>query len=740
MTYHITIACAKGTSQLCEIEAKQLGLSHHKTTATVVHGQGDLACVYRLCLWLRTASRVLVELANARVNNADAIYQAAKSIEWEDTFAPESRFLVRFSGTGSGIRDTQFGALTVKDAIVDRFREAGLARPNVDKDHPDLKIDAHLHKGNLSIALDVSGAIHQRGYRSAHGAAPIRENLAAAMILRSGWTGETALVDPVCGSATLLIEAAWLAADIAPALQRQSFGFEHWFEHVPKQWQRLVDEAKARAEQGLAKLNVPIIGYEADSPTLKLANDNIERAGLTGKIILHHGALSHFRYQPTWGEAGLLACNPPYGARLGDVRTIGALYERLGQAFKAFPSGWRLAVVSGLDETPRHLHLSADKTYSLPNGPIDAKVYLFVREDKNIERKAKTAKAAEPAEDIVLDGEVLMFANRLKKNLKTLGKTAKKRDIFAYRLYDADIPEYGLAVDVYEDIERGQHLHVQCYDAPWSVSEEMVNKRNNDAIKALTAVLGVPRHKIFIKKRERQKGRSQYDRQTPAKANVSVAIANEKTANAGKRGQLRVREGRGVFAINLADYLDTGLFLDHRPMRERIAATAKGKRVLNLFCYTSSVGVHAALGGAASTTNVDLSQNYLDWSKRNYHLNGIAGLDEQHHFIKADVMAWLADDDGQYEVIFCDPPTFSNTKKTGRVFDVQSAHVDLIERCMNRLAKGGVLYFSNNFRKFILAKGLTERYAVKQLSDSIDFDFKRRNNIHRVWAFREKSN
>lgn len=727
MTYTISLACAKGTSQLCERDAQQLGLTDIKTTPTLVRGQGDLTCMYQLCLWSRTASRILVELTQAQVNNVDDIYTVSKWVLWEDTFSPDRTFIVRFSGKGAGVRDTQFGALTVKDAIVDRFRQADLSRPSVDKDAPDVKIDAHLNKGTLTIALDVSDAIHQRGYRTAHGSAPIRENLAAAMVMRTGWTGETALIDPLCGSGTLLIEGAMLAADIAPALNRAQFGFEQWFEHVPKQWQRVLDDAVTRAARGIQSLSVPIVGYESDAKTVAIANENIERAGLSEKIIVEQRELTDFSHQVDWGECGTIVCNPPYGTRLGEVKHIGALYDKLGQGFKAFPEGWRMAVISGLAETPRHLHLRPEKTYSLPNGPIEAKVYLFAREampehtsDSSENSSPEKSAAEQPA--IVLTGDVLMFANRLRKNLKSMAKITKNRDIHAYRLYDADIPEYGMAVDVYDDIERGRHLHVQIYDAPKSVAESEANRRNNDAVKALTAVLDVPRHKVFIKKRERQKGTAQYDKQNDSRS---------------KRGHIRVREGQGVFSINLADYLDTGLFLDHRLMRERIAQKTKSKRVLNLFCYTSSVGVHAALGGAVKTTNVDLSQTYLDWSIRNYHLNGIAGIDEKHRFIKADVMAWLEKDLGKYDIIFCDPPTFSNTKKTGRVFDVQSDHIKLISLCMKRLADNGTLYFSNNFRKFKLDDEIGAQLEVKLLTDTIDFDFKRRTKIHRVWTIRK---
>ncbi len=409
----------------------------------------------------RTASRVLVELLHTQVKNVDDIYSVAKSIEWDDVFSPDSTFVVRFSGKGSGVLDTQFGALKVKDAIVDRFREADLKRPNIDKDNPDVKIDAHLHSGNLTIAIDVSGAIHQRGYRTAHGVAPIRENLAATMVLRSGWQGDSTLIDPVCGSGTLLIEAGLIATNTAPALNRSNFGFEHWFEHIPKKWQTILDEAKAQSEKGkqqlaekIAENTIKIIGFEADSNTLKLANENIENAGLKGLITLHHSELSRFKYKESFGTQGMIVCNPPYGSRLGEVHTIGALYDRLGQVFKSFPAstssdhsssdteqsshiyqGWRMAIISGLADTPKHLHLSADKVYSLPNGPIDSKLYLFSREErvpkKSVDNK-DNREGNKEEQDIVLESDVLMFANRLKKNLKATSKIIKKRNICAY--------------------------------------------------------------------------------------------------------------------------------------------------------------------------------------------------------------------------------------------------------------------------------------------------------------------
>jgi 23S rRNA (guanine2445-N2)-methyltransferase / 23S rRNA (guanine2069-N7)-methyltransferase len=227
--------------------------------------------------------------------------------------------------------------------------------------------------------------------------------------------------------------------------------------------------------------------------------------------------------------------------------------------------------------------------------------------------------------------------------------------------------------------------------------------------------LGVPPERVVIKRRERQSGSRQYQRQ-------------------GTQSQfLEVTEGGVKLLVNLTDYLDTGLFLDHRPLRLRIQQEAAGKRFLNLFCYTATATVHAARGGARSTTSVDLSKTYLDWARRNLLLNGFS---DKHKLEQGDVMAWLAADRGEYELIFIDPPTFSNSKRMEGVFDIQRDQVQLIDLAMARLAPGGVLYFSNNFRKFELDPQLAARYRVEDISAAtLDPDFARNPKIHRAWRF-----
>ena len=301
-----------------------------------------------------------------------------------------------------------------------------------------------------------------------------------------------------------------------------------------------------------------------------------------------------------------------------------------------------------------------------------------------------------------------MFANRLQKNLKQLGKWARREGVECYRVYDADMPEYAVAIDLY-----GDWVHVQEYAAPRTIEPEKAQARLFDALAAIPQALGVDKSKVVVKRRERQSGTKQYTRQ------AAQGLFRE------------VNEGGVKLLVNLTDYLDTGLFLDHRPLRLRIQKEAAGKRFLNLFCYTATATVHAAKGGARSTTSVDLSKTYLDWARRNLSLNGFS---DKNKLEQGDVMAWLAADRNEYDLIFIDPPTFSNSKRMEGIFDVQRDHVQLLDLAMTRLAPGGVLYFSNNFRKFILDEGLAARYGVEEISaKTLDPDYARNTKIHRAW-------
>ena len=747
--YELFLTCPKGLEGLLAEEATALGLEETREHTSAIRGTADMETAYRLCLWSRLANRVLLVLKRFPMKDAEDLYHGVHDIEWADHLEPEGTLAVEFSGHGSGIDNTHFGALKVKDGIVDRLRTADGVRPSVDKLNPDLRVHLRLDRGEAILSLDLSGhSLHQRGYRLQQGAAPLKENLAAAILIRSGWPRIAAeggaLADPMCGVGTFLVEAAMIAADIAPNLKRERWGFSAWLGHVPAIWRKLHDEALERAQAGLAKPLLWIRGYEADPRLIQPGRNNVERAGLSEWIKIYQGEVATFEPRPDQNQTGLVICNPPYGERLGDEASLLYLYQNLGERLRQACLNWEAAVFTGAPDLGKRMGIRSHKQYAFWNGALPCKLLLikvlpdqFVTGERRTpeQRQAEREQAAydqapdepqerqynkngnpikpTPAPAPVVEQPRLseggqMFANRLQKNLKALGKWVKREGIDCYRVYDADMPEYAMAIDLYHD-----WVHVQEYVAPKSIDPEKASIRMFDALAAIPQALGIDKSRVVVKRRERQSGTKQYERQSAQ----------------GKFNE--VNEGGVKLLVNLTDYLDTGLFLDHRPMRMRIQREAAGKRFLNLYCYTATASVHAAKGGARSTTSVDLSKTYLDWARRNLSLNGFS---DKNRLEQSDVMVWLEASRDEYDLIFIDPPTFSNSKRMEGVFDVQRDQVQLIDLAMARLAPGGVLYFSNNFRKFQLEETLVERYAVEEITQhTVDPDFARNGKIHRAW-------
>jgi 23S rRNA (guanine2445-N2)-methyltransferase / 23S rRNA (guanine2069-N7)-methyltransferase len=754
--FELFLTCPKGLEGLLAEEATALGLEETREHTSAVRGMADMETAYRLCLWSRLGNRVLLVLKRFAMKDAEDLYHGVLDVEWQDHLLPDGTLAVEFSGHGSGIDNTHFGALKVKDAIVDKLRTPSGERPSVDKLNPDLRVHLRLDRGEAILSLDLSGhSLHQRGYRLQQGAAPLKENLAAAILIRAGWPRIAAeggaLADPMCGVGTFLVEAAMIAADIAPNLKRTRWGFSAWLGHVPAMWRKLHDEALARAEAGLAKPPSWIRGYEADPRLIQPARNNVERAGLSDWIKVYQGEVATFEPRPDQHQKGLVICNPPYGERLGDEASLLYLYQNLGERLRQACLNWEAAVFTGAPDLGKRMGIRSHKQYSFWNGALPCKLLLikvlpdqFVTGERRTPEQRQAAReqaeqvdttpaVADPYARVNKNGNPVkpvpapapvveqarlseggqMFANRLQKNLKTLGKWARREGIDCYRVYDADMPEYAMAIDLYHD-----WVHVQEYAAPKSIDPEKASARLYDALAAIPQALNIDKSRVIIKRRERQSGTRQYERQSA-------------------QGQFtQVREGGVQLLVNLTDYLDTGLFLDHRPMRLRIQKEAAGKRFLNLFCYTATASVHAAKGGARSTTSVDLSKTYLDWARRNLSLNGFS---DKNRLEQGDVMAWLQASRDEYDLIFIDPPTFSNSKRMEGVFDVQRDHVELLDLAVARLAAGGVVYFSNNFRKFQLDANLAERYAVEEITaQTVDQDFARNGKIHRAWKIQAR--
>ena len=692
-------SCAKELESLLADEIRHLGGEVERETHLGVIWRGDLALAYRFCLWSRLASRLLLPLQESQVDNVEELYETARNVDWPAVFPLKATFRIDFHGRTPFINNTQFGAQKIKDAIVDRFRDDTGNRPSVDKDG-DIRIEAQLRKGKLFLYLNVSGeSLHRRGYRLQPGKAPLKENLAAAILIRAGWpqlaTQGGHLVDPMCGSGTLLMEAGMMAADIAPGLNRRKWGFESWKQHQHETWLAAVEEARQRRTAGLKAMTNRLYGFDIDAEQLNAANGNLARSALAGRIHFERRPVDQLRIQKeTIEQGGLLVCNPPYGERLSELPQLAPLYQQLHDAAMGMPE-WRLAVFTANVDLAKSIRRPLEKRYRLMNGKIDTQLLLFGAADER-------SSLPQPS---MIRGPVEAFANRLKKNLKPLQKWARREAVHCYRLYDADIPEYAVAVDRYDD-----WLHVQEYVPPKSVDEAKAERRLLDVLAVLPEVTGVPAEQIVLKRRERQSGHKQYEKQNAEKHFFTV-----------QEGQVKLR-------VNLKDYLDTGLFLDHRPTRLQIAAEAAGKRFLNLFCYTATASVHAAVAGA-HCTSVDMSRTYLNWGRENFVLNGLAA--DAHDFVQADCLQWLKDCNERFDLIFMDPPTFSNSKRMEGVLDIQRDHVTLIRDAMRCLNPGGKLIFSTNLRRFDMDKDALKEFDIKNVSSkSVPFDFARRPNIH----------
>ncbi|KHT14719.1 bifunctional 23S rRNA (guanine(2069)-N(7))-methyltransferase RlmK/23S rRNA (guanine(2445)-N(2))-methyltransferase RlmL [Pectobacterium carotovorum] len=688
---------ARGLEELLKSELESLGAQSCAVVQGGVHFEGDNRLLYQSLLWSRLASRILLPLNEFKVHSDLDLYLGVQAIDWSTIFSIDKTFAVHFTGTNEDIRNSQYGALKVKDAIVDSFTRKTGQRPNVAKQQPDIRVNVFLQRDMASVSLDLSGdGLHQRGYRDLAGLAPLKENLAAAIVLRSGWQSGTPLVDPMCGSGTLLIEAAMIASDRAPGLHRTHWGFNAWLKHDAELWREVTTEAQQRASQGLQTTTSRFFGSDNDRRVIEIAKANARRAGVAELISFDVRDAAQLKNPLPEGPKGTVVSNPPYGERLESEPALIALHNMLGRKMKSDFGGWQLSLFSASPELLSCLQLRAERQFKAKNGPLDC-----VQKNYQL-AETPGGSAGQIAED---------FANRLRKNLRKLEKWAKQQGIECYRIYDADLPEYNVAVDRY-----GSWVVVQEYAPPKTIDAQKARQRLFDVINATLSVLELPSNRLVLKTRERQKGKNQY----------------EKLAQKGDF--LLMEEFGAKLWVNLTDYLDTGLFLDHRIARKMLGEMSRGKDFLNLFAYTGTASVHAGLGGARSTTTVDMSRTYLEWAEKNLRVNGLTG--RQHRLIQADCLSWLHNANEQFDVIFIDPPTFSNSKRMEESFDVQRDHLALMKDLKRLLRRGGTIMFSNNKRGFqmdiagLTALGLNAKEITAQTQSQ---DFARNRQIHNCW-------
>lgn len=708
--------CPKGFEQLLADELKRLRAKRVRPLKSGVVFFGTKVDGYRVCLWSRIASRVLRVIDRVDASDAHCLYEGVKALSWEHFVASGEQATIAVSARGGNeaLRNSQFIALKVKDAVCDRLREVRGFRPNVAAHRPDVPLWVSVHKKKATISIDFAGeSLHRRGYRTPDEAteAPLKEALAAGMLVWGGWDhlASPALrraeakrkgvdrieapvfVDPTCGSGTLVLEAAMMATDRAPGLSRDYWGFEGCADFEAQAFDELLDEADERFEQGLEHAPF-MLGADSDNEAVKIAQANARRAGLAS--LVHFVCADCANLPVTLREAGIdikkpgfLACNPPYGVRLMKD-SLEEFYEHFAEGLNSLSDSWRMCVITPDATFDSSIGYDAQRTLAVYNGAIEAMLRDYRLGNSFKESLTLTKLDGSEVEITVSSGHAQQFASRLRKMIKARRKWAHKHNIHAFRIYDADLPDYAVAIDVFEEAKTGQCFAlVSEYQAPREIDPQKAARRFSDACLVAQVLLDIPKERLFTRVRRQDKGGSQYRSETHT------------------RRTLLVEEDHHLFELDLSGYLDTGLFLDHRITRKLVGEMATGKRFLNLFAYTGTASVYAAAAKAAETTTVDMSQTYLDWARRNMQLSGFTG--KHHHFVRADVLQWVeqAPDNllGFYEVIFLDPPTFSNSKTMGkRTWDIQRDHVALLKGVIRLLAPGGSIVFSGNLRSFKL--------------------------------------
>ena len=802
-------ACAFGLEFVVKRELADLGYSAKTSQPGRVEFEGDFSAVVRTNLWLRSADRVLIRMAKFDCPDFDVLFDTLRERNWAEWLEPDSKFPVTGRSRKSALTSVPAIQRTAKRAIVE-----GLMRDHQVNELPEtgtkFGFDIALLDDVATLTLDTTGAsLHKRGYRKLVGEAPIKETLAAALVLLSVWNPDRPLVDPFCGSGTIPIEAAWIANQTAPGINRE-FACQHWPLISKDLWRSEIDAALEKQ----TRLPLQIIGTDTNAEVLELARIHAKNAGVSEQVHFQQKPFSELRSKR---EYGCVITNPPYGERLEEHKKLIPLYREFPVVLQRLPT-WSHFIITSmhlekiigqratrrrklfngriecqyfqfLGPKPPPLHkppvagdpaTSAAPASSVPTKPKRKKLKQFLdpsasstatnqphshgsqsnvmtpnENDGKTEFKSFTTQDALPAEDKTklpssdpisdpiprapnsndfpnsneppspspnvrpvfggLDekarSQAELFSTRLRKRAKHLRRYPKK-GIHCYRLYEKDIPELPFVVDIYDD-----SLHITEYERPHDRNLGQHGAWLELMKKTAGLALDVPIQKVFLKSRERQKGARQY----------------EKVSDHRKLKQ--VEENGLTFLVNLSDYVDTGLFLDHRQTRQMVREESNGKRFLNLFAYTGAFSVYAAAGGAVSTTTVDLSKNYLDWAERNLKTNGFDS--PEHQFVHSDARQFIQTSRQHkqtFDLVVVDPPTFSNSKQTEFDWEVQSGHTELLTALTSILSPNAVVYFSTNFRRFKLQESDLSVYfqCIEISRQTVPDDF-RNKRIHRCW-------
>ena len=672
-----------------------------------VTGIGSIESAYRVMLHSKVGDRVVWVLDSTESPTPEAFREFLSGIQWFDLLYPGTPIRVDISGKINWLRDTRFAGQLVMDAIRDQAVIRGAPRPEYESADPGVRIAVRFGRGQVDIGITLNlTPLHQRGHRTDGGEAPLRDTLAQVMLhrLKVDSTPADFIIDPCCGSGTLLIEAATRLGAMAPQRLRSAQLLSKWTGLETISWTDLVAEAKGAERPVSSRL----IGFDFDPDAVDRARENVERAGLSNLIEISQADLHDLRPEGLVGpqERGWIIANPPYGERLAYGNELPDLYRSLGEVAKQF-QGSQLGVITSNPELSQSMKLRADKKWEMQAGGLRLVISRFPIADTSELLSAMEGVEKAPPE------EVMPLLNRITGNIRKRAKLLKNNDIDCYRIYDADLPEFNVVIDRF-----GEHLHIQEYRPPKTVDAKRAAVRRQLIRQWVPKHLGLSLKQAIYKERFRQQGNTQYEKQDSPL-------------------WISAHENGLFFDVNLTTYTDVGLFLDHRPLRRWLLADTRGKKVLNLFCYTGALSVAAAKGLARQVTSIDTSRTYLGWAERNFSKNGLNPL--HYEFIRTNILEWLLrDPDPKYDLIILDPPTFSNTKSSDETLDIQRDHAQLLWDTAAWLKPGGVIYFSNNAKGFKLDDVVLDDFLVTDLtSQSIDCDFDR-GRPHSLFRLTEK--
>ncbi|MBM62233.1 MAG: bifunctional 23S rRNA (guanine(2069)-N(7))-methyltransferase RlmK/23S rRNA (guanine(2445)-N(2))-methyltransferase RlmL [Acidobacteria bacterium] len=695
---------ARGTEQVLAEELHEIGIVTVEALRGGVGFEGNLTEAYLACLWSRVASRILLPIHTFEAFGASDLYDGVSSIDWTLHLDATQTLAVDVAGKNASAGPGHFITLKAKDAIVDRIRQHGQSRPNIDSVRPDVRVNLHVRGPKVTVNIDLSGrGLHRRGFDRVGTEAPLKENLAAAILRLAGWTPKHSscpLFDPMCGSGTILMEAAWMALNVAPGINRKHRGDKGWRGHDLVLWERLRQQALERSKAAAGE-TLLIAGTDRSDQAISYTCENLKRAGLESAVQVEKRDLSQVTHP--FDRPGILITNPPYGERLGNTRELGPLYELLGDTLKRRFPGWQAWILSGNQSLTKRIGLRSRSKHIVFNGPIESKLLEIPISAKRIAGELRPGWRRPSKESQGL-------LTRLQKNLRKLRPWATRGHLTCYRLYDAEVPHYNVAIDWYDGWVR-----IEEYLRPSKIPQRDADQHLFDTRLVVEEALEINSNSIVLRVAETQ-----------------AASPSEKDIEGPDF--LTIDEGGSRFKINIESHWEPGLRLEERSLRARIQKQSLNSHFLNLFAYTCTASVAAAIGGAESSVSVDSSQYHLDWGQKNFLANDIAL--PKHQFIRAEVEDWLSNNQhDRYDLILVSSRTSLGSQYL-KTEEAGLTQTRLLQKTCSLLSSTGELLFVTAQRTFRPHLVDSATFRISDITTEITSrDFKQRPLL-KAWSVR----